>query len=334
MSLPDAPSPIDVLMRLWDAGSDGISLSGSAQALAHLRASGCIIEESPGGDGGGGRVELQRVGLGCYRDVIEREAQRKSWRLGKSAHVYHRTSSTNDACLRAARSGINAGHDGFVAVADVQSAGRGRRGNAWVARGGQSVLLSVLLRVPKVEGVADRLTLLAGLAAAEAIDAVVGAPLAGAGGGGGVQIKWPNDLLIAGRKFGGILVEGRGDALVVGLGVNVAQNAAEFPADLRDHATSLYMMTGRQIDRLRIIVAILGVLDGYFRSALEGGQEEQWIARWKARCPMLGQRIKARDADGLVAGQVLDVDPLRGLLVRDELGAMRWLAAQTTTLSV
>ena len=366
------------LLRLWDAGSRGIAAAGRAAPitpaiLKNLRAHGCLIEESLGaGSGGGGAetsLELLRAGLGCYRDLIQAIAARNSWSIGRKAVVYHRTASTNDVCWRhaahasarpAGGGGPGGGPGGEVAIADVQSRGRGRRGNSWSARPGQSVLMSILLRNVSVAGV-DRLTLLAGLAAAEALEAVLherGGARIGRSGPHAVQIKWPNDLLLASphgrtgahgdaggaRKVAGILVERRGPHAVLGIGVNVAQGPADFPADISNKATSLYMYTGQQIDRLRVIVALL---EAFNRRCAAITDNDAWIAQWKARCPMLGQRICARELGPRrtpaprtqksgprdIVGLVQDVDPLHGLLVRDSSGAMHWLAAQTTTLS-
>lgn len=368
------------LLQLWDAGPRGISTAGVSPAhrslhsladasaltiLKNLRAHGCLIEESPAG---GGRIELQRAGLGAYRDLIEALAARHHWTIGRKAVVYHRTTSTNDVCLR--HTSHTPAHKaapegpGLVAIADAQSRGRGRRGHAWSARPGQSVLMSILLRDVPTLGV-DRLTLLAGLAGAEAIESVLhsfGGSRIAAGSSHAVQIKWPNDLLLAtpegsgggeggggggggARKVAGILVERRGPHAVVGIGVNVAQGPADFPVELRATATSLYRATGQQIDRLRVIVALLQAFNLRCATITD---DDAWVGQWKARCPMLGQQIRAREIGGRkgggkkeggggegheVVGRVQDIDPLRGLLVRDTSGAMRWLAAQTTTLS-
>jgi biotin-(acetyl-CoA carboxylase) ligase len=99
------------------------------------------------------------------------------------------------------------------------------------------------------------------------------------------------------------------------------------------------MATGQQIDRLRVIVALLEAFNLRCAAITD---DDAWVAQWKARCPMLGQQIRARDLGGRkasgggareIVGRVQDIDPLRGLLVRDTSGAMRWLTAQTTTLS-
>jgi BirA family biotin operon repressor/biotin-[acetyl-CoA-carboxylase] ligase len=230
----------------------------------------------------------------------------------------------------------------------------------------------VLLReVPDAS--VDRLTLLAGLAAARAIEEAVGqsasslsAGLGAAGRGGGgrgnmpvpfrVEIKWPNDLLVQGRKLAGILVERRPASrsapvppdraaavaaaglghVVIGIGINVAQAPGDFEPELRARATSLYQATGAIIDRLRIVAPLLRQLDACFGAAgspaAPDADENVWMPEWKARCGMLGSRIRARSGERLLTGQVLDVAPMQGLILRDDLGATHFLSAQTTTI--
>ena len=316
---------VDVLLQLWHAGAQGAVISCPSAPLTELRNHGCLIEESPG------RCELRRTGLGCYRELLEALAKHHRWHFGRRAVVYHKTTSTNDVCLRLS---ADENMDGAVVIADAQSHGRGRRGHTWIASPGQSILMSLLLRNVPAAGV-DRLTLLAGLAAAEGIEAALGHRTLAHG----VQIKWPNDLLLDGRKLGGILVERRGKHAVIGIGVNVAQSASDFPAELRTRATSLYAATGVQIDHFRVVVALLAALHSRRADLGEAGASAAatWLNDWKRRCPMLGQKITARALgarkSSTVTGRIEDVDPLHGLLVRNEAGALRWLSAQTTTLS-
>jgi BirA family transcriptional regulator, biotin operon repressor / biotin---[acetyl-CoA-carboxylase] ligase len=185
-------------------------------------------------------------------------------------------------------------------------------------------------RAPSGEaGDLERTTLLAGLASARAVER---AALQATGHSIRVQIKWPNDLLIEHRKLAGILVERRGEQMVVGIGINVAQGAHEFPREMRGRATSLYQATGKQVDRLRVAAAVVEEFDGLCVKG-NGRDDESWLGEWKFRCAMLGSEVEARVGDRVVIGQVIDVDPLHGLILRDRMGAVQFLSAQTATLA-
>lgn len=321
-------------------------------ALEVLRQRRCLIERTPTG------IALVSTGLACWSDVLEEEARRARRTLGRRVMVFLRTGSTNDIAWQCA-AGSRAETDGLVVVADEQSAGRGRLGHTWSAKAEQSILMSVLLQgmpqsAAEGEGT-DRLTLLAGLATARAIEE----SLERAGMGGRMEIKWPNDLLIGGKKVAGILVErrpargagaaGGGPVTVIGIGINVTQTAADFSVEIAQRATSLYAAMGKRIDRLRIVSGLMGWLEHYL---LDPGLSEGWIDEWKSRCSMLGTRVNVHTAGrgrrgGLgggagegagesggevLSGEVLDVAPLQGLVLRDDQGGTHFLSASTTTL--
>jgi BirA family transcriptional regulator, biotin operon repressor / biotin---[acetyl-CoA-carboxylase] ligase len=162
------------------------------------------------------------------------------------------TGSTNGDAMEAARNGAP---EGFVCLADEQTAGRGRGGHGWSSASGEGLYASVLLR-PEIS--ASRLGLLplvAGLAAAEAIRAATGL---------NADLRWPNDLLIGERKAGGILAEAHAEAsgavfAVVGVGINVHQR--EFLPGLSTPATSLDLAAGARVSRSALLVALLKSLE-------------------------------------------------------------------------
>ncbi|MGN6371104.1 MAG: biotin--[acetyl-CoA-carboxylase] ligase [Phycisphaerae bacterium] len=316
-----------VLLAMWRHGRGGggttlqqvlretlAPLPDVQEALGILRQRGCLIEATPTS------LELVSTGLACWRDVLEGVAKEKKLRVGRRVMVYLKTTSTNDVAWQCAGGEDS---DGLVVVADEQTAGRGRQGHQWAAKAGQSVLMSVVLS--GVEGEGDTLTLLAGLAAAKGLESLFPA-------GARMEIKWPNDLLHEGRKVGGILVERRNGNAVVGIGVNVNQAAGDLPAELAGRAASLLQVTGgARVDRARVMAAVIEQLNRYVVAAPE---TEVWLGEWKARCPLLNQRVTVRAGERLMTGQILDIDPLRGLILRDDGGATHFLSAQTTTLSV
>ncbi|HUR23602.1 MAG TPA: biotin--[acetyl-CoA-carboxylase] ligase [Acidimicrobiales bacterium] len=184
--------------------------------------------------------------------------------------------STNRLAADLARAGAP---DGVVVGAGHQTAGRGRRGRSWDSRPGASLLVSVILRpAPPL------VTLAAGVAAAEACEAVAGVE---------VGLKWPNDLLLDGVKLGGILSELVGDAAVVGLGLNLAW------------APAGAAMLGRGADREVL-------LDAYLAGLAAPGDV---LDRYRERCTTLGRRVRVELPAGAVEGVASGVDDHGRLLV-------------------
>lgn len=180
------------------------------------------------------------------------EAWSALWRVPE-LHVFRRVSSTNDVLRQRAEEGAASG---AVALADEQTAGRGRAGKRWHAPAGTALLLSILLRprsAPEQDTAPGTAPLRIGLAAARAIERFARAR---------VDVKWPNDLMLAGGKLAGILCEGAVDApdgtyVVAGIGVNVSQRAASWPPEVQRYATSLLIATGRQIARAELAGTII-----------------------------------------------------------------------------
>lgn len=150
--------------------------------------------------------------------------------------------------------------EGAVAVTEYQTAGRGRHGRSWVAPPGAALLCSVLLR-PPTDRPPPELSLVTGLAVAEALDEVTGVRS---------QVKWPNDVLVAGRKVCGILAELRGHA-IVGIGVNVSQTESQLPQDASTPAGSLLTVSGEAPDRAPLLAAVLDRLERRYREWVVGG---------------------------------------------------------------
>jgi BirA family transcriptional regulator, biotin operon repressor / biotin---[acetyl-CoA-carboxylase] ligase len=145
--------------------------------------------------------------------------------------------------------------EGAVAVAEEQTAGRGRLGRPWHAPARSSVLLSVNLR-PRVETARlPGLSIVAGLAAADAIAETTGIR---------PQVRFPNDLLIEGRKVAGILAEARDDRVVLGIGINANIAGADLPEDVETPATSLLAESGMRVDRPRLLAGLLERLESRY----------------------------------------------------------------------
>src|SRR5215218_7810333 len=213
--------------------------------------------------------------------------------------------------------------EGATVVAEEQTEGRGRLGRAWVAPPGSSLLLSVVLR-PPMEREAVWLTVAAaGVALAEAVDVV--APGAAPAG-----LKWPNDLELGGRKAAGLLAEAHleGDrlaAVLLGMGVNVAQTAADLPPEVADRATSVSLAAGAPVDRGELLAAWAGrFLAGY--AELCAGRPGAVLVAYRERLATVGQRVRAdRIGADPVVGTAVDLTPAGGLVVLTAAGRVEVL---------
>jgi BirA family biotin operon repressor/biotin-[acetyl-CoA-carboxylase] ligase len=152
--------------------------------------------------------------------------------------------------------------EGAVAVAEHQTAGRGRSGRTWVDVPGASLLLSVLLRPAAPAVRLPELSLVVGLAVAEAIEAETGAA---------ALLKWPNDVVVDDRKVAGILLEVADAAVVCGIGVNVDEDEADLPPGAWGHPVSLRVATGRSHDRAALLAELLSRLEARYDGWLTGG---------------------------------------------------------------
>ena len=179
--------------------------------------------------------------------------------------------------------------EGAVAITDHQTAGRGRSGGVWEDTQGEALLFSLLLR-PPAGAVLPQLSLVCGLAVAESVEAVAGVVS---------LVKWPNDVLLDDAKIAGILLEGDGDAVVCGIGLNVNQVVVE-PAAARLPATSLRAVTDTAHDRAAVLAMLLETLERHYRTWLAGGLE-RLLPALEARNALRGRRIRCGAGIG-VAG--------------------------------
>lgn len=204
--------------------------------------------------------------------------------LGRRIELHRELGSTNREATALAEAGVV---NGTVVLADSQTEGRGRLSRRWFSPPGVNLYCSIVLRetVP-----ADRLSewlswlpLMAALAAAEAIRTTAGTQVA---------VKWPNDLLLADRKVGGILCESGPSFQIVGVGINVNGLRSDLPAELQEVATTIYSETGRPIDRNHLVNAFLHELEACVQQWSKAGIEPIRLA-YRQRCSTLGKPVKA-----------------------------------------
>jgi len=217
--------------------------------------------------------------------------------------------------------------DRTVVVADQQLAGRGRRGRTWSAPTGTSLLASIIVRPRLPQALLSTLSLTTAVAAAEALRRVAHVD---------ARLKWPNDVLVSGRKIAGILLESRtggvpapggGPAIVtiIGVGINLGQR--DFPVDLADSATSVALETGRAPGREAVLTALLEEFDAW-RARLEGEGFGPVREGWRRLSDTLGRRVTV---DG-VTGTATDLD-VDGALLIDVGGSVKRVVAGTVSSS-
>ena len=248
---------------------------------------------------------------GIYNETTIADQIHTKW-AGKTVHFARETDSTNLWIKRLAKEGAP---EGTLALAEFQSAGRGRLGRSWEVPEGTSVMMSILLR-PKFEPqYAPMLTLVMGMAVAKAVKKF----------GFDVSIKWPNDVVVSHKKICGILTEmgvrdGKIDYAVIGVGINV--NIREFPEEMADKATSLYLESGREFDRSQIPGLVMEAFEEYYEKFaatcdLSGLKEEyeSILANYDQPVRVLAKEPYEGVARGITDGGELLVEKTDGTIV-------------------
>ncbi len=236
----------------------------------------------------------------------ELEQGLKTKTMGQSIYFYEETDTTNN---RARELALGGAPEGTLVVAEKQTAGRGRRGKVWESPLGTGIWMSLVLRPQIMPAEASVLTLLCGLATAEAIEAETGLS---------AGIKWPNDILINGKKAVGILTEmdcemSEVHFVIPGIGINV--NTASFPPEIADIATSLYLECGKTVSRRRLVHKVLERLEEHYETFLRTGSFTAMLEDYRKHCITLGKEVHVLGREPFFA-EALDITPEGELLVR------------------
>jgi len=297
----------------------GVSRTQVWKYVETLRQRGYAVEAETGGG-----YRLDGIPDRLYPEELH-EGLRTRW-LARDVHYLDETDSTNRVAQELAREG--AAH-GTTVVAEAQTAGRGRLGRSFFSPAYQNVYTSIVLRPRLLTADAPTWTLAAATAVADAVAETVDDPEA-------VEIKWPNDVLLGGRKTCGILMELTAEAshvawMVLGIGVNLNVDRDTFPEEFRESATSLASHTGRPVERVRFVRALFEHLE----RTLDACGEKGFAAvrpGFEARFHMMGCDVRVRDLEGGErAGRVLGVDADGALRLETAAGeCVRVLAGDVT----
>jgi len=210
--------------------------------------------------------------------------------------------------------------DGTLIVADQQTAGKGRQGRQWQSQKGMNLLFSLVTRPLFVHDKVRVLPFAAALATADGIEQETKSA---------IECKWPNDLLIDGKKVAGMLIETttQSDAVltvILGIGINV--NQTDFADDIKDKATSLKLHAQQDIDRVRLLCAILAELEYRF-DQLRHFSPQILLDEWKQRATMLGSEITLVEHRSSIRAKAVDVAPDGALIIEESDGTRRQVFA-------
>ncbi len=244
--------------------------------------------------------------------------------VGRDIRVFQETGSTNDVVEKLARDGVK---EGVAVFAESQTKGRGRLGRKWISPPGKGLWFSVLLRPDLQPQAATQLTVAAATALTRAIREQTNLT---------PKIKWPNDILIGGKKVAGVLTELGAELdhikyIILGIGVDVNLDAADLPEELRDVATSLKIETGHSVSRAELAAAILRELDKDYERICNR-QFSKVSEEWESQCATLSHNVSIKVGERTIRGQAEALDEDGALLVRTEHGRLERVIGGDVTL--
>jgi BirA family biotin operon repressor/biotin-[acetyl-CoA-carboxylase] ligase len=254
------------------------------------------------------------------QDDIKRGLKTRS--IGKEIHLHSEVVSTNTLAMEMASKGAP---EGTVLIAETQTGGKGRLGRKWISPKG-NLYFSVVLRPDLPTHKAPLLTLMAAVAVASAIRTTCGVQ---------AVIKWPNDILVSGKKVSGLLTEMSAEPdrirhIALGIGVDVNMPLEELPPDVREFATTLAAEAGRKIDRTALLQQILRDLESRYRRLLQS--EAEVLEEWEALNVTIGKRVSVSGSGETLEGLAQGIDHEGRLIVKLDDGSLRQVAAGDVTI--
>ena len=243
--------------------------------------------------------------------------------IGGKIFYYETVGSTNTAALEIA----GRTEEGAVVISDSQTKGRGRLGRCWISPPGVNIYLSIILRPGIESGHITLLTLMSAVALAHALKKTAGLA---------VSVKWPNDLMVADRKLGGILSEAKISGkhivhAVIGAGVNVNMDAGDFPDEIRAIATSVKHETGKNFPREPVVSEILNETDRWYK-ILQGGRSGEILSEWQRLSSTLGRNVLVVSGLETYSGLAEAIDEGGMLLVRIPSGEIKRISSGDLTV--
>ncbi len=312
----------EMILRLLSDGDDyvsgqeicerlGVSRTAVWKTINKLKEDGYGIEAVPNR---GYRITYRPDRI----SPAEITARMETKRLGRDVRCFESVDSTNRVAKQLGEEGAA---EGTLVVADEQTAGKGRSGRRWVTPKGSTIAMSLLLRPKIAPERISMVTLVMGMAVALAVRECTGAE---------ALIKWPNDVVLSGKKICGILTEMSAEMntemaivhyIVIGTGINI--NLKEFPEEIRETATSLQIELGREVERAAIIAAVMKHFERLYEQYISTADLSLLLDGYNALLVNRGRRVQVLDPAGSYTGQALAIDELGRLLVETEDGSVR-----------
>lgn len=283
-------------------GKLAVSRTAVWKAVGQLKEEGYVIEA----------VQNKGYYLAGTPDLVTKEevgSRLETQWAGHPTVFLPETDSTNNEAKRLAEAGAS---HGTLVVAEFQEAGKGRRGRSWVSQSGTGIWMTILLRPQFPPSQASMLTLLAAMAVADGIEEVTGLRAA---------IKWPNDIVFRGKKICGILTEMSAEPdyinhVVVGIGINA--NIREFPEELGEKATSLFLEQGKSVNRAAVIAAVWKAFERHYDQFLKTADLSVLRDKYEERLINKGEEVCVLDPKGNWKGVAHGIDERGRLLVEVE----------------
>ena len=282
----------------------GVSRTAVWKTIRRLQEEGYQIEAEPG----------KGYRITGYPDTVaeaEVESRLETTWIGHPVRYYKELTSTNLYAKQMAEEGAS---EGLLVVADMQTRGKGRVGRAWSTIPGTTIAMTLMLRPDIAPDRISMVTLIMGLAVARACRDICGVP---------AMIKWPNDVVVNGRKICGILTEMSMEItavsyIVIGVGINV--NVKSFPEDLRDKATSLFLELGRETNRASLIAGVMRLFEQYYERFLEEGDLRSLQDAYNELLVNKGKGVRVLEPGNEYSGVAGGIDKAGQLTVQKEDG--------------
>lgn len=295
----------------------GITRSAIWKRIRDLRSKGYIIEASPS----------KGYRLLTVPDILSvqeiRDSIKDTLTIGREIHIFGEIDSTN---IKGMELGERGSPEGTILLAETQTTGKGRLGRKWISPRG-NIYLSVILRPDIQPSRIPLITLMAGVASASALRKTINID---------AYIKWPNDIILNGKKVGGILTEmnsemDRINYIVLGIGINVNMDPSLLPPDVRVNATTLKEAIGREVNRTEILSALIKELDRWYRIFLNDGYGSI-LDTWRGLSLSFRKKVKVTSLNRTIEGLAEEIDDYGRLLVRLEDGKIEKVVSGDVTI--
>ena len=287
----------------------GISRTAVWKHISKLRSEGYTIESQT-------NCGYRLVGSPDVLSMSELEPFLHTDFIGRNIKYFDSVTSTNTYAKKAAEESFK---DGTVIIADEQTAGRGRLGRHWVSTKGKGIWMSILLK-PEIQPVdAPKLTIVAALAIAKALQSCCQLE---------ARIKWPNDIVVGSKKLCGILTEMSAEAdeikyVIIGIGINANLELDDFGSEVSNTATSISIESDRTVSRKALVASVLYEFEEVYKVFIRDGSIKHFLDEYKSKSAVLGKEVRLISKKEEIIGSAVDISEKGHLVVKLADGSLR-----------